>query len=106
MSVTTPIPLVQKSISVSTLPYALFVPILVIMAQSAWAVRYWDFRHHALLAGVDNPVVLCGMVVVAVISFFVIRPFVRRPASRWIAFLSCVVGFTMVIEPLMPKIVV
>jgi len=39
-----------------------------------------------------------------VISFFVIRPFARRVLSRWVAFLACVVGFTVLIEMLLPKL--
>jgi hypothetical protein len=89
---------------VSVLPYALFVPVLVVMAQSAWVVQGWDFRYNALLAHVYHPVILSGMAILAVISFFVIRPFASRVTSRWVAFLACVVGFTMLIEMLLPKL--
>jgi hypothetical protein len=91
---------------VSVVPYALFVPVLVVMAQSAWVVQGWDFRYNALLAHVYHPVILGGMAVLGVISFFVIRPFARRTLSRWVAFLACVVGFTILIEMLLPKLAV
>lgn len=90
---------------VSVVPYAVLVPLLVVMAQSAWVVQKgWSFRHNALLAGVLHPVVLGGMVVIGLVSFFVIRPFARRAGSRWVAFIGCVLGFTVVIESLMPKL--
>ena len=89
---------------ISVVPYALFVPVLVVMAQSAWVVRGWNFRHNALLAQVFHPVVLSGMAIIAVISFFVIRPFAGRTSGRWVAFLACVLGFTMLIESLLPKL--
>ena len=88
----------------SVVPYALFVPVLVVMAQSAWVVRGWNFRHNALLAHVFHPVVLGGMAIIALISFFVIRPFAQRATSRWVAFLVCVLGFTILIESLLPKL--
>ena len=86
------------------MPYAIFVPILVVMAQSAWVVRGWNFRHNALLAQVFHPVVLGGMAIIAVISYFVIRPFASRTTSRWFTFLACVLGFTILIESLLPKL--
>ena len=86
------------------MPYAIFVPILVVMAQSAWVVRGWNFRHNALLAQVFHPVILGGMAIIAVISFFVIRPFASRTTSRWVAFLACVLGLTILIESLLPKL--
>jgi hypothetical protein len=90
---------------VSAVPYALFVPVLVVMAQSAWVVQGgWSFRHNAWLAGVFRPVSLGCMAVIAVISFFVIRPFASRATSRWVAFLACVLGFTTLIEMLSPKL--
>ena len=89
---------------VSVVPYALFVPVFVVMAQSAWVVRGWNFRHNALLAQVFHPVVLGGMAIIAVISFFIIRPFAGRATSRWIAFLACAVGFTILVESLLPKL--
>jgi len=89
---------------VSVVPYALFVPLLVVMTQSAWVVHGgWDF-YNALLAHAYDPIMLGGMAVLAVISFFVIRPFARRVLSRWVAFLACVVGFTVLIEMLLPKL--
>ena len=91
---------------VSAVPYAVFVPVLVVFAQSAWVVQGWDFRYNALLAGVFHPIILCGMAIVALISYFMIRPFVGRASSRWVAFLSCVIVFTIVIELLLPKLAV
>ena|ERR1041385_4175830 len=88
----------------SVVPYALFVPVLVVIAQSAWVVRGWNFRHNALLAQPFHPVVLGGMAISALISFFVIRPFAKRAMSRWVAFLSCVLGFTILIESLLPHL--
>ena len=88
----------------SAIPYAVLVPILVVIAQSAWVVQGWNFRHNALLAGLFHPVILGGMAVIAVISFFIIRPFVDRALSRWIAFLSCVAIFTITIELCLPKL--
>lgn len=88
----------------SVVPYALFVPVLVVMAQSAWVVQGYDFHHNALLAAVFHPIVLGGMAVIAVISSFVIRPFASRATSRWVAFLACVIGFTVLLEMLLPKV--
>jgi hypothetical protein len=88
---------------VSAIPYALFVPILVVMAQSAWVVQGSNFRN-TLLAEFFHPVVLLGIVVVAVISFFVIRPFVDQAVSRWVAFLVCVIGLTILGEFLLPTL--
>ena len=89
---------------ISAVPYAVCVPILVVMAQSAWVVRGWNFSHNALLAMVFHPIVLGGMAIIAVVSFFVIRPFARHPASRWVAFLMCVLGFTILVELFLPKL--
>src|SRR5512145_472669 len=86
----------------SVIPYAIFVPVLVVMAQSAWVVQHGSEFRHTLLAGVFSPVAFGGMAVSAVISFFVIRPFARRVISRWIALLACVLAFTMLIESLLP----
>lgn len=88
---------------VSAVPYALFVPFLVVMAQSAWVVQGWNFRN-TLLAEVFHPFVLGGMVVIALISFFVIRPFACRATSRWVAFIACILGFTILVESLLPKL--
>ena len=89
---------------VSAVPYAVLVPVLVVMAQSAWvAARGWGLRN-TLLAAAFHPIVLSGMVVVVVISFFVIRPFAGRATGRWVALLACVLGFTALVEPLLPKI--
>jgi len=74
------------------------------MAQSAWVVQEgWGF-YNALLAHGYHPIILGGMAVLGVISFFVIRPFATRVISRWAAFLACVVGFTVLIEMLLPKL--
>jgi hypothetical protein len=89
---------------VSVIPYALVVPLLVVLAQSAWVVQGWNFRHNALLAQSDEPVVLAGMVIIALISFFVIRPFADRTTSRWTAFLGCILGFTILVESFLPKL--
>jgi hypothetical protein len=75
------------------------------MAQSAWVVQEgWGFRYNALLAHAYHPVILGGMAILAVISFFVIRPFASRVSSRWVAFLACVLGFTTLLEMLLPKL--
>jgi hypothetical protein len=74
------------------------------MAQSAWVVQEgWGF-YNALLGHAYHPIILGGMAVLGVISFFVIRPFATRVISRWAAFLACVVGFTVLIEMLLPKL--
>jgi len=92
---------------VSVIPYALFVPVLVVMAQSAWVVQEgWGFRYNALLGHAYHPIILGGMAVLGVISFFVIRPFASRVISRRVAFLACVVSFTILIEMLLPKLAV
>jgi len=88
-----------KHNSAAAIPYAILVPVLVVMAQSAWVqVTGGDFRLNGLLPEMFHPICLIGMIVVAVISFFVIRPFVMRAIQRWIAFFLCVVGFTALIE--------
>lgn len=89
---------------VSVVPYALVVPVLVVMAQSAWAVHDSDFRHNALLADVFDPIILGGMAIVAVISYFAIRPFAGRAISRRAAFFACVLGFTVIAKVLLPEI--
>jgi hypothetical protein len=85
-------------------PYAILVPALVVLAQSAWVVQGWNFRHNALLARIFDPDVLGGMAIIAVISFFVIRPFAKRTNARRVAFLACIVGFTILAESLSPKL--
>lgn len=95
----------EEKPSLSAVPYALLVPVLVVMAQSAWVVQGYDFRHNALLAQLPDPFVLGGMAVIAVISFFVIRPFMMRATDRWTAFLSCVVGFTVLVYVFCGKLV-
>jgi hypothetical protein len=91
--------------SMSVVPYAILVPVLVVMAQSALVIFCGEsFRSNALLAHMSHPVVLGGMTIMAIISFFVIRPFVNRATSRWVAFLSCVVGFTILVESLLPNL--
>lgn len=101
---TNPAPQPPEKKKASAVVCAFFVPIVVVMAQSAWVVQGWNFRHNALLANVSDPIVLGGMAIVAVISFFAIRPFARRASSRLGAFLACVLIFTMLIELLLPHI--
>lgn len=97
-------PLTSRFKNVSTLHSAILVPVLVVMAQSAWAlVRGWSFRYNTLLSRLDEPIVVAGMVGIAVASFFIIRPFANRTGIRLIAFLACVVGFTTLLEVLLPK---
>lgn len=102
-SMTQPEPDPPEKRPISALPYAICVPILVVMAQSAWVVQGWNFRHNALLAQVSHPVVIGGMLVIAAISFVVLRPFVRT-TNRWPVFLACVVSFTFLIVKFLPKL--
>jgi len=98
----------KPSSCMSVVPYALFVPVLVMMAASAWDVRQGTSLPRTLLAEVladpFHPVIVCVIAVIAVISFFVIRPFASRATNRWVAFLACVLGFTILIESLLPKL--
>jgi len=87
------------------MPYAVFVPVLVVMAHSAWMVHRGSRFRYTLLAGMlDEPIILLGMVVIGYISFFAIRPFVADAISRWIAFLLCIAGFTAVLRLLLPEL--
>ena len=84
----------KKQSSVSAIPYALFVPVLVVMAHDAESsLAGWSFRNNALIAGPFPPEILTIMCIIALVSYFAIRPFANRAASRWAAFLSCVVFF-------------
>jgi hypothetical protein len=91
----------------SVVPFALFVPVLVVMAQSAWVVTEgWSFTYNATLSMVFHPIILGGMTFIAVLSFFAIRSFAKRTTTRWAAFLACVIGFTAIAEILLPKLAV
>lgn len=84
--------------------HGLLVSVLVIMAQSAWVASHgWSMRN-TLLYSIVHPLVLIGGAAVVVISILILRAFVRRPTGRWVAFVFCVVGFTVMSEFLMPKI--
>jgi hypothetical protein len=89
----------------SAAPYALLVPVLVVMAHSVWMVESGSRFRWTLLAGVfDEPAILCCVAVIGFISLFVIRPFAGHATSRWIAFLLCVIGFTMVLRLFLPEL--
>jgi len=90
---------------VSAIPYAVAAPLLVVMAQSAWVViTGWNFRHNAMFAHISQPMTLAGLATIAVVSFYVIRPFVNEVTSRWVALAGCVLGFTMLIEVFIPHL--
>ena len=91
--------------TVSAFPYALLVPLLVVLVHDAYAsMTGWSFRHNTIVAQPIHPVLLAGFGVIAVISYFVIRPFANRAASRWVAFLSCVAVFSYLAILLLPKL--
>lgn len=89
--------------SVSVVPYALFVPVLAVMAQSAWIAQGWSLRN-TLLWHVFHPVILLSMTVVAFISYFVLRPFAGRQTARRVVFVVCVAVFAAVALFLTPGI--
>ena len=93
----------SKHGSVSAVPYAIFVPVLAVMAQSAWIAQGWSFRN-TLLAHVFHPVILLSMIVVAFISYFVLRPFAAYQVARRVVFVICVAVFTAVSLFLTPGI--
>jgi len=102
---TDPIPTLPNKKIISAVPYAVCVPVLVVMAQSAWGVVSGrGFRNHALLSDPFHPVVLGGMAIIAVISYFAIRPFTGRVESRWTVFLACILGFTILVGSLLPNL--
>lgn len=83
--------------------YAIVVPILVVMSESAWTVQSWHFRN-TLLNNVFSFSGLVLITVVALISFFVIRPFAIGRTARTVAFLVCVLGFTVLLVLFLPKL--
>ena len=89
--------------SPSAVPYALVVPVLVVMAHDVWVVHGYSFRYNALLASSD-PLLLVGLAIMVVISYFIIRPAVDRPINRWIAVFTCAAGFTLMAYLLLPKL--
>ena|ERR1041385_3750010 len=91
--------------TVSALPYALLVPVLVVLIHDAHAsMTGWSFRHNALVAQPMHPVILAGLGIIALISYFVIRPFRYRRMSRWVAFMVCVAAFSITVIALLPKL--
>lgn len=90
----------------SALPYALLVPVLAVLVHDAEAsMGGWNWRHNVLMAGGFPSLLLLGYVVVmALLSFFVIRPFRERAGSRWVAFIACVAFFSAVLVGIIPKL--
>ena len=94
-----------KRCSVSAWPYALLVPVLVVLAHDADAsLEGWSWRNNALLARPFPPVILGSLGLIAVVSFFVIRPFTSRVINRWVAFTACIAFFSLVAIVLLPKL--
>lgn len=100
----TPNPTDGKPCSVSAWPYALFVPVLVVMAHDAEAsFSGYSFRN-ALVAQPFHLGILIIMGVIALLSYFAIRPFTGRATSRWFVFLACVVFFSALAISFLPKL--
>jgi hypothetical protein len=95
----------MKPRSATAVLYAVLVPVLVVIFQSAYVVTTgWGFRYNALLGELDHPAALGGMFVVALVSFAAIRPFARKPDAMWIAFLLCLTAFSMAAITLSPGV--
>jgi hypothetical protein len=88
---------------ISAIPYAFAVPVLVVMMQSAWVIRGWNFRN-TLLAQLFYPPIFLGLCAAGIVSFFLIRPFARSAVGRWAAVLFCVAVVTFTYELFMPKL--
>ena len=89
----------------SVLPYALFVPVLVVFTASALDVQEGSSLSNTLLFELlREPVLLVGVPVISLISFFLIRPLAGNKVGRWVAFLGCVLGFTMLVRMLLPRL--
>lgn len=91
--------------SIGALPYALLVPVLVVLVHDAEAsLAGWDWRHNALLAGSFPPAFVVSSLIIGLISFFVIRPNVAQGIDRWVAFIGCVVFFSIAAIVFLPKL--
>lgn len=90
---------------VSAWPYALLVPVLVVLIHDAdTSLGGWSWRNNALLARPLPPVLLGSLALIAVVSFFVIRPCTARVIDRWAAFLGCVAFFSLAAIKLLGKL--
>jgi hypothetical protein len=83
---------------------AVLVPVLVVMIQAVYAATGNGFRN-AFLSGIFHPIILFSMTVVALISFFALRPFAHHKMARRVVFVLCVAVFTIVALFLTPGIV-
>ena len=90
----------RPSVTLDAIP----VPVLVVMIPAVYALTGNGFRN-AFLSGIFHPVILLLMAVVALISFFALRPFARQKTARRVVFFPCVAVFTEVALILTPAIV-
>src|SRR5688572_11173908 len=89
--------------TIAAIPYALAVPVLVVMAQSALTAQGWPLKY-TLLSNVFHPVIVLMLLGVALASLFVLKHFVDHAASRWAALILCVIGLTAIARLLTPAL--
>ncbi len=94
---------VENRRPVATFPYALWVPILVVLMQSAISAHSGN-GYGMLLWGTYSNGYLAFLAVLFAISYGVIRPFVNDWRTRWCAFLCCIFGFTAFILLSIPSV--
>ncbi len=95
----------SKRRSPSAVPYAVLVPVLALLAHSAWMVqRGARMSIGALVFVFVDPLALFGMIAIVLVAFSVISPFVSHAASRWVVFLLCIVGLTLALKLLFPEL--
>ena len=83
---------------------AILIPVLVVIVQALYAATGNGFRN-AFLSAIFHPIILLSMAVVALVSFFALRPFARQKTARRLVFVLCVAVFTAVALFLTPGIV-
>ena len=92
---------------VSGVPYALLVPVFLVLVHDARLVLDGGSARDSLLLILLRevpPLILVALVAMAAFSLPVIQPFAERKILRWFAVAFCVLVFSLLIS-LLPKLV-
>lgn len=87
--------------TIKAIPYALVVPVLVLMLSSAVTAN-GSYLKYTLLWNLFHPVVLLGALIVSILALMLLKHFVDGTATRWTALVLCVIGFTLLKEIFLP----
>jgi hypothetical protein len=82
---------------------ALITPTIASLAHGAYLAQTGWPPTSSTSLNPGWPGIFVGLVI-ATISFFVIRPFAGRPFARRVAFVSCIVGFSTAMICLVPRL--